>query len=119
MPACTHPCLYHAVKYVSPYTGVCVIRCAKDDAERVLACMALTTALKARGVALRLVQAAGTLQACLRAAVPLNELRMHEAAPRLNRQVRHSMAACTLCGMQPHACMRSLLRPKVRMGCTT
>lgn len=52
-------CLLFAVKYLNPYTGVAIVRCAKEDQESVITCMACLTAVKARGITLRLVQMAG------------------------------------------------------------
>ncbi|PNW88361.1 hypothetical protein CHLRE_01g026100v5 [Chlamydomonas reinhardtii] len=72
------------VKYYSPFTGTCIVRCATSENERVVTSLALMTEVKGRPAALRLLRIAGTLGACKDAAAAHSAARLPQLklAPR-------------------------------------
>ncbi|KAG2449092.1 hypothetical protein HYH02_005840 [Chlamydomonas schloesseri] len=87
------------VKFYSPFTGTCIVRCATSENERVITSLALMTEVKGRPAALRLLRIAGTLDACKDAA------RAHSAGalPQLKLAPRQRQAA-----EQLHTCIGAL-----------
>lgn len=52
------------VKYLSPMTSTCVVRCSREHSEQVWAAITLITELNRRAVLLRMVDFSGNVQTC-------------------------------------------------------
>ncbi|KAK9833872.1 hypothetical protein WJX74_008434 [Apatococcus lobatus] len=76
------------VKYYNPFTGVCVIRCSRDQAREVWVALSMLTDLRNRTAMLHFLAITGTVQNCKRAAQSFTS----KAYPSLKIKEKHKSA---------------------------
>mmetsp|Transcript_26598 Transcript_26598/g.44536 ORF Transcript_26598/g.44536 Transcript_26598/m.44536 type:complete len:146 (+) Transcript_26598:255-692(+) len=74
------------VKYMSPLTNTCVVRCSRDYHQQVWCAITLITEINKRPVLLRLLKLSGTIQECREATMDHVLRKLGELEPRLRTE---------------------------------
>mmetsp|Transcript_31671 Transcript_31671/g.69216 ORF Transcript_31671/g.69216 Transcript_31671/m.69216 type:complete len:146 (-) Transcript_31671:458-895(-) len=74
------------VKYMSPLTNTCVVRCSRDHYQQVWCAITLLTEINQRPVLLRLLKLSGTIRECRQAALEHVCRKLKDLEPRLKAE---------------------------------
>ncbi|KAK9868193.1 hypothetical protein WJX84_000151 [Apatococcus fuscideae] len=77
-----------SVKHYNPFTGVCVIRCSRDQAREVWAALSMLTDLRNRTVMLHFLAITGTVRKCQKAAMDFSS----KVYPAIKIKAKHKRA---------------------------